>query len=153
MLKGIEETDTDWLTLVDRSCSAIDFGPLAGMPPDAHFWVWCSRPFTEEEELEHEDEPDSLAHYNCGTETEIHTGETAGDGVPGWKLEPHIRYSNTIQTPKGGSPTGKHISMPIECEWPTTSVGADPMGFTLGTYQYRIRLLNSDWLFIFHSRF
>merc|ERR1712062_690613 len=33
--------------------------------------------------------------------------------------------------------------MPIECEWPTTSVGADPMGFTLGTYQYSFDTKNS----------
>ena len=69
------------------------------------------------------------------------SGETAGDGVPGGKLEPHIRYFNTISTPKEGTNTGKQITMPIECEWPTTSVGAEPMGFTLGDVQYRTSAL------------
>ena len=43
-------------------------------------------------------EENSLAHYNCGTETSIHQGESGPD-VTGWLTEPHIRHNNTIQTP------------------------------------------------------
>ena len=93
--QGIYEEDTPWLTLVDKSCEAQDIGSLEGLG-DEHFWVWCSREYTAEEELTHEDEDDSLAHYNCGTSTGIHSGEA---GATGWQVEPHIRHNNTIQTP------------------------------------------------------
>ena len=63
---------------------------------------------------------------------QVHQGETDG---PAWILEPHIRHNNTIQT--NGANLRKTISIPFECEWPTTSVGADPLSFTLGGTPYR----------------
>ena len=47
------------MTLADRSCAAQDFGSFEGLG-DEHFWVWCSREETEEERLEHGDEPGGL---------------------------------------------------------------------------------------------
>jgi hypothetical protein len=77
-----------------------DIGSLEGIP-DEHFWLWCSREFTAEEELEHEDEEEnSLSHYNCGTQTSIHQGD-ADPGSTSWKVEPHIRHNNTISTKAG----------------------------------------------------
>lgn len=66
----IYESDTPFLTLADKSCIAQDIGTLEGLG-DEHFWLWCSREFTAEEEEGHEDEGDSLSHYNCGTETSV----------------------------------------------------------------------------------
>ena len=72
--EGIFESDTPFLTLADPSCAATDLGELEGLG-DEHFWLWCSREFTAEEEAEHEEEeghePDGLAHYNCGTDTGV----------------------------------------------------------------------------------
>ena len=124
--QGITEDDTEFLTLADTDCAAQDFGSFKGLG-DEHFWVWCSREETEEERLEHGDEPGGLAHYDCGTDTGIHSGEA---GATGWQVEPHIRHNNTIQTPAWKS--DKKINIPWECEWPTTSVGDNPLGFKLG---------------------
>ena len=123
--QGITEDDTDFLTLNDRSCAAQDFGSFEGLG-DEHFWVWCSREETEEERLEHGDEPGGLAHYDCGTDTGIHSGES---GANGWQIEPHIRHNNSITTP--ANKMDKKIHIPWECEWPTTSVGDNPLGFRI----------------------
>ena len=48
----------------------LDIGSLEGLGNE-HFWLWCSREFTAEEEEGHEDEGGSLSHYNCGTETSV----------------------------------------------------------------------------------
>ena len=56
--QGITEEDAPILTLADREsddCRAIDLGELKGLEGD-HFWLWCSREFTAEEEATHEDE-------------------------------------------------------------------------------------------------
>ena len=68
----------------------------------------------------------NLAHYNCGTDTGIHSGEP---DATGWQIEPHIRHNNTISTPP--EKADKKIHIPWECEWPTTSVGDNPLGFKI----------------------
>jgi len=49
-------------------------------------------------------------------------------------IEPHIRHNNTIQTK--GEGLRKTINIPFECEWPTTSMGADPLGFRIANQPY-----------------
>ena len=49
--EGIYESDTPYLTLADPSCPAQDIGTLNGLG-DEHFWLWCSRPYTPEEETD-----------------------------------------------------------------------------------------------------
>ena len=126
---GIEEEDVPWLTFAeseDEECQARDVGALEGMPEDAHYWLWCSREESEEEREAHGDEEGGLAHYTCGTETSIHQGDADPNG-PAWLEEPHIRHNNTIST---SNPfLMKQIFLPVECEWPTTSGGDEPMGF------------------------
>ena len=62
----------------------------------------------------------------------VHQGEVPppGETLAAWLIEPHIRHNNTIQT--WGNNLRKTISIPFECEWPTSSVGADPLGFRIG---------------------
>ena len=136
----IREEDVPMLTFIDSSdpeCHARDLGALEGMPEDWHFWLWCSREEIEEEhaneepELDENGEPvaeeEGLSHYTCGTRTIIHQGETGSEISSGWQIEPHIQHSNNIST---SDPFHmRQITLPIECEWPTTSPGDEPMGF------------------------
>ena len=58
----------------------------------------------------------------------MHEGETGPD-IEAWRIEPHIRHNNTVQTQPG---IRKTIQIPFECEWPTTFAGDDPLGFRIG---------------------
>ena len=68
----------------------------------------------------------------------VHQGETgAAVAANAWLIEPHIRHNNTIQTQ--GSNLRKTINIPFECEWPTTSMGADPLGFRINDDAYNFQ--------------
>ncbi|CAG5110842.1 Oidioi.mRNA.OKI2018_I69.chr2.g5198.t1.cds [Oikopleura dioica] len=138
--EGIYEQDVDGLSFADPTCSATDVGSLEGLPEDLHFWLWCSTEIPEEPDAEHQ-LIDGLKHYDCGTDTEIHQGENY-PGMETWKTEPHIRHNNTISTK--GKYILKQISLPVQCEWPTSLPDQKPVAILVDSESFNPSYFKSE---------